>query len=343
MNHLARLQTRLLGVEEWGKHIPFYTVVTDLGSAHTSWFEPEVNKIYVASPPLVQLALSRGIKHSNICLTGLPIRHGFAIQAEALQDRTIQTGKDYQAQIRTKLQQQQLELEQPMILVMGGGEGVGSLSDIVNQLYVTLTLEGIDATLCVVCGRNESLQHDLETRNWVQVMELAVVQRAKRRKRQLLRSKMTLAATTVAATSPSNFCSPESILCDDIGQDDDDENHENSKNLFVTAPTTTTTATTTTTTSSSSPMMMKIMTKLPGITEKQQKSLSPVIQTSTEHDYAMTAFAKHGNVKVIGLGFVTNMEEYMVAADILVSKAGPGTIAEAAAVGLPIMLTRYEP
>lgn len=37
------------------------------------------------------------------------------------------------------------------------------------------------------------------------------------------------------------------------------------------------------------------------------------------------------------------MAEYMVAADILVTKAGPGTIAEAAAVGLPIMVTSHLP
>ena len=49
---------------------------------------------------------------------------------------------------------------------------------------------------------------------------------------------------------------------------------------------------------------------------------------------------KVGNVDVIGLGFTSNMPEYMVAADILVTKAGPGTIAEAASVGLPVLLTR---
>lgn len=47
-----------------------------------------------------------------------------------------------------------------------------------------------------------------------------------------------------------------------------------------------------------------------------------------------------GNVDVVGLGFVENMADYMVAADVVVTKAGPGTIAEAAAVGLPVMLTR---
>ena len=47
-----------------------------------------------------------------------------------------------------------------------------------------------------------------------------------------------------------------------------------------------------------------------------------------------------GNVDVIGLGFVTQMADYMAASDILITKAGPGTIAEAAALGLPVMITR---
>lgn len=48
-------------------------------------------------------------------------------------------------------------------------------------------------------------------------------------------------------------------------------------------------------------------------------------------------------VKVMGLGFITNMAEYMVATDVLVSKAGPGTIAEAASLSLPVMLTSFLP
>ena len=37
-------------------------------------------------------------------------------------------------------------------------------------------------------------------------------------------------------------------------------------------------------------------------------------------------------------GFVENMHEWMAAADVLVTKAGPGTIAEALVVGVPMML-----
>jgi glycosyltransferase involved in cell wall biosynthesis len=50
-----------------------------------------------------------------------------------------------------------------------------------------------------------------------------------------------------------------------------------------------------------------------------------------------------GNVVVQGLGFVTNIAEFMVAADILITKAGPGTIAEATSLSLPVMLTSFLP
>merc|ERR1712194_738650 len=43
------------------------------------------------------------------------------------------------------------------------------------------------------------------------------------------------------------------------------------------------------------------------------------------------------------LGFVSNVHEYMAAADILVTKAGPGTIAEAMILGLPCLLTSFIP
>ncbi|MEP7105383.1 MAG: glycosyltransferase [Chloroflexota bacterium] len=43
------------------------------------------------------------------------------------------------------------------------------------------------------------------------------------------------------------------------------------------------------------------------------------------------------------LGFVDNMPELMRASDLVVSKAGPGAIAEALTTGLPIMLTGYLP
>jgi 1,2-diacylglycerol 3-beta-galactosyltransferase len=259
MNHIPLLATQKLG-KKLGKHIPFFTVVTDLGSGHCMWFEKRVNKLYVASERLYQLARRRGgTPKENIVMAGLPIRHGFAVEAEKLGDRSSPEGKAYQASIKEGLG---INTEKPMVLVMGGGEGVGSLSDIVNELYTKLTTIGVNATICVVCGRNEKLKNELDTRDWNAVAESISTGKKRRKLFKLFQRK---------------------------GKK---ENIKQIRDLFEQA-------------------------------EMSAKDSGTI-----------------GNVDVVGLGFIANMPEYMVAADVLVTKAGPGTIAEAASVGLPVLLTR---
>ena len=53
--------------------------------------------------------------------------------------------------------------------------------------------------------------------------------------------------------------------------------------------------------------------------------------------------SRHWPVPVHVQGFVSNMSEWMAASDLLVSKAGPGTIAEALIRGLPIVLSGFLP
>mmetsp|Transcript_9268 Transcript_9268/g.42056 ORF Transcript_9268/g.42056 Transcript_9268/m.42056 type:complete len:258 (+) Transcript_9268:939-1712(+) len=48
-------------------------------------------------------------------------------------------------------------------------------------------------------------------------------------------------------------------------------------------------------------------------------------------------------LRVIVKGFVNNMSEYMTACDCIITKAGPGTIAEALICGRPILLNGYIP
>jgi len=250
-----------------GKHIPFFIVVTDLGSAHCMWFERKVDKLYVASERLYKLARRRGgTAPEDIVMTGLPIRHGFAVQAEKLGgDRTSERGIEYQKRVREELG---IAPNKQMILVMGGGEGVGSLSDIVNNLYAELSTKGVDATVCVVCGRNENLQKELLTRNFDAATEeiLAKAERRQKGIRGLLgkvRKRNRVAARKAKEAEASGEVASEQI--------------------------------------------------------------------------------QKGKVEIMPLGFLTNIPEYMVAADVLVSKAGPGTIAEAAGVGLPVMMTSFLP
>ncbi len=48
-------------------------------------------------------------------------------------------------------------------------------------------------------------------------------------------------------------------------------------------------------------------------------------------------------IKVVPLGFVEQMADWMRAAEILVTKAGPGTLAEAVCVGTPVIVTDFIP
>lgn len=52
---------------------------------------------------------------------------------------------------------------------------------------------------------------------------------------------------------------------------------------------------------------------------------------------------KKSNVRVKVTGFVPNIHDLMADADVLLTKAGPGTIAEAASLGLPLVLTNFLP
>jgi UDP-N-acetylglucosamine:LPS N-acetylglucosamine transferase len=154
---------------ETGKHLPMFTVVTDLGSAHSTWFAPGVEKLFVGSQQIYDLARQRKVPEEKLVLVGLPIRHDFSIQAEKFGDRMSPEGKMYQRQVRRDLKLP--FVDRKTLLLMGGGEGVGSLSSIVDALYVELVRQGIDAIILVVCGRNDKLKQSLEERDWASVFE----------------------------------------------------------------------------------------------------------------------------------------------------------------------------
>jgi 1,2-diacylglycerol 3-beta-galactosyltransferase len=259
MNYAPLISTRKIS-EKMGRHIPFFTVVSDLGSGHCTWFQKDVDKLYLASERLRRLAKRRGrLSDDKIVMTGLPIRRDFALQAERLGDRTSEPGKSYQSKKKEELN---LDPNRPVVLVMGGGEGVGSLSKITVELYKSFTNRGVNATICVVCGRNEKLKNELASMEWIK------------------------AATTPFAKTYSR----------------------------------------------------KFFSRIPGFFRRKNSMTSPVTTSDPTN-----VTGQKGCVNVVGLGFVTNMADYMVAADVLVTKAGPGTIAEAASLGLPVMLTSFLP
>ncbi|CAM9871568.1 unnamed protein product, partial [Phaeothamnion confervicola] len=189
-------------------------VVTDLGSAHPTWFDKRVERVYVPSEPLQKLALRRGMAPENVRLLGLPTRPAFwgdlgssAVAAGVAADKVA---------ARRRLG---LATDVPTALLVGGGDGFGRLRDIAVAVAGQLADDLPKSQVVVVAGNNKKLQVQLQELPWPAADKVSVV------------------------------------------------------------------------------------------------------------------------IK----GFVANMDEWMAAADVLVTKAGPGTIAEACTKGLPLVLSSYLP
>ena len=391
--------------EETGRHLPIFTVVTDLSSAHCLWFYNGVDKMFIASDQCRHLAKVRGkVPDEKLVQIGLPIRHQFAEQAEKLGDRMSEAGVEYQKKLRGELQLP--AVDKKSVLVMGGGEGVGSLSNIVNAMYVEFEQHGIDAVIMVCCGRNDKLRKDLEVRDWDKVVtEYLEIKERRLSRRSLSEFSLSSCVTAAGITSiapTSSVCmegpvtqqirkilsnsslkglskenvvgSPELVKAEEVAlsyeevpdinrlptveDDDDDEKREEDQD-----PEQKTDDAVESRNLNDSPVQQTEETKEAnevGETKeaneveetKEANEDKPVdaknLHEASEEIYASkkaekTMEVKKGKVDVVGLGFIKNMADYMVAADVLVSKAGPGTIAEAAALSLPVMLTSFLP
>jgi 1,2-diacylglycerol 3-beta-galactosyltransferase len=201
---------------------PFVTVVTDLGSAHPTWFHRGVDQCYVPSQALYQKALDRGITVSQLKQYGLPIRKGFWSEYSSDSDITNNVDRTYDSkaasyQKETLRKELQLQNDLPTVLIVGGGDGMGGIVNLAKELGDRLGSSnmGLSYQVVVICGKNE-----------------------------------------IAKASLAEYQFPD-------------------------------------------------------------------------------------NVTVHVKGFVNNMDQYMRASDVLVTKAGPGTIAEASICGLPCMMFSY--
>jgi 1,2-diacylglycerol 3-beta-galactosyltransferase len=131
--------------------IPFVTVVTDLVSVASVWYHPEVDRCFVASEEAVRRAKRVGLRDSQICLVGLPIRPAFAKPVAAKESLRLSLG---------------LERDRMTALLVGGGEGMGPVGEIARSVAARLAADGRNAQLVVICGRNEALYGQLSAYPW---------------------------------------------------------------------------------------------------------------------------------------------------------------------------------
>jgi 1,2-diacylglycerol 3-beta-galactosyltransferase len=234
--------------------IPFVTVVTDLGSAHTCWFDRRADAVYVPSEAVRDIALRNYIPANKILMKGLPIRPRFWRPAppKAIVRRALGLAQD----VKT-------------VLLMGGGDGVGGLGNIATEVASKLAALDLRTQLVVICGHNQKLREQL---------------------------------TQKLVTAPAR-----SANGSDIGS-----------RLQALAP-------------------LRLLNRL-------QQSGSGTSSVGKSTNVPVTALgARSGKFSVQVQGFVNSIDEWMGASDLLVTKAGPGTIAEAMTRGLPLVLSSYLP
>ena len=137
-----------------GRKVPFAVVCTDLGGAHPSWFKREVDACFVPSDAVRRVAKQRGVDDAKIFQHGLPVRADFwratPAHAKPNAERFDELG---------------LTPRRKTVLVVGGGDGVGSLDEIVGATAERLAAECPGkAQVVALCGKNAKLRAELEER-----------------------------------------------------------------------------------------------------------------------------------------------------------------------------------
>ena len=126
---------------------PFVTVVTDLVTTHALWYHRRADLCLVPTKPAFERAIKSGLDPEKVAIVGLPVA-----------ERFCQPAGD-PVGLRQSLGWPE---DRPVILLVGGGDGMGPI----ERTACAIAESGVNASLVVVTGRNQSLKANLEARQW---------------------------------------------------------------------------------------------------------------------------------------------------------------------------------
>ena len=126
---------------------PFLTVVTDLVTTPTFWYDPRIDYCFVPTESAYQRGLRLGMSPSQMRVTGLPVNphfiHSMTTKAEARREFGF-------------------DPHLPAVMIVAGSDGMGTIYKMVKALDA----RRLDAQIIVISGRNEDLKAKLEARQW---------------------------------------------------------------------------------------------------------------------------------------------------------------------------------
>jgi 1,2-diacylglycerol 3-beta-galactosyltransferase len=128
-------------------HPPFINVVTDMVTTHALWYDNRADLILVPTETARLRAIKYNMPPEKVQVVGLPVA-----------DRYCQpVGR--KSTLRKKLG---WRVGKPIVLLVGGGEGMGPLA----KMAQAIDASGLDIGLIIVCGRNQRLKASLEACEW---------------------------------------------------------------------------------------------------------------------------------------------------------------------------------
>lgn len=126
---------------------PFINVVTDMVTTHALWYDNRADLILVPTENARQRAIKYNMPPEKVQVVGLPVA-----------DRYCQP-RGRKSTLRKKLG---WPVGKPIVLMVGGGEGMGPLAKTAQAIDAS----GLNIGLVIVCGRNQSLKASLESHRW---------------------------------------------------------------------------------------------------------------------------------------------------------------------------------
>ncbi len=134
--------------ETAGYRVPYVTVVTEFGeTAHRLWFCAYDDRVMVANDAVAAKAQRLGVDPARIMQTGVPVDPRFAQPPHDVAQLRVQLG---------------WAPDQPVILLMGGGGGVG----LIAETAFAIDEAALPARLVIVAGHNPRLEQRLRSYLW---------------------------------------------------------------------------------------------------------------------------------------------------------------------------------
>ncbi|MCP3025368.1 UDP-N-acetylglucosamine--LPS N-acetylglucosamine transferase [Halobacillus sp. A5] len=118
--------------------IPFLTLIADLVNIYPLWADRRADYIICPTEEAKEKCREFGVPEEKIAVLGFPVRSRFFAN-----DKNLQVAQDQQTPLTC--------------LIMSGGEGIGNMKSIAENM-----LDNFDCRVKIITGRNEKLKAELE-------------------------------------------------------------------------------------------------------------------------------------------------------------------------------------